>query len=582
MVLGQSGQTLFPASETRLRLKSREVGKGEATELRGSPLRLRAGLSHYLLAFSRPLTTDDADRLVSQGVRIVGSIPGQGFVVAAPDRTDWTSLGAEWVGRLEAEDKVSAEISPLSGEAAFLVEAHLDVNREALRGVIRAYGLAILEHPNLLPHQVLVMGDPAQVLRLTVFDEVAYIFPASRELREGEPVVACAGAVSAGGFIGQYVKVGGGWAKDDSGYARLGVLFGPLTDRLPAETARAEIDRAFAKWSKIARVRFHSAASSDAVRTVVVFFAAGAHGDPYPFDGPSRVLAHTFYPSPPNSEPVAGDMHFDAEEPWGVGTGIDLYSVALHELGHALGLGHSDKPGSVMYPYYRKHGELTEDDIQGIRELYGAPDPNPGPEPIPPPPPPTPRPVPLQVTVSTPASTTVSTTAATLALAGVLAGGVAPYRVTWNNSNGGSGVATGSPEWLIAAAPLVTGENRITITAFDAANESASASVIVLRTEPPPPPPPPAGNALPDVQILSPAMTVVTTSSASIAIRGTASSSTRVIEWTNSVSGAGIAEGATQWSIPKLPLFVGINRITIRARDAAGNESWRSLTVTRK
>jgi hypothetical protein len=31
-----------------------------------------------------------------------------------------------------------------------------------------------------------------------------------------------------------------------------------------------------------------------------------------------------------------------------------------------------------------------------------------------------------------------------------------------------------------------------------------------------------------------------------------------------------------------VPLLVGTNRITIRARDAAGNIGWRSLTVTRK
>jgi len=79
-------------------------------------------------------------------------------------------------------------------------------------------------------------------------------------------------------------------------------------------------------------------------RTIDIFFASGAHGDPYAFDGPGGVLAHHFLSAPPNSEPVAGDMHLDAEENWNAGASIDLFSVVLHETGHALGLAHSDNP----------------------------------------------------------------------------------------------------------------------------------------------------------------------------------------------------------------------------------------------
>ena len=103
-----------------------------------------------------------------------------------------------------------------------------------------------------------------------------------------------------------------------------------------------------------------------------ILFARGSHGDGYPFDGAGATLAHTFYPAPPNPEPIAGDMHLDADEPWRSGANVDLYSVALHEAGHALGLGHSDRPGAVMYPYYKLSTGLTDDDIAGIRALYGS------------------------------------------------------------------------------------------------------------------------------------------------------------------------------------------------------------------
>ena len=49
--------------------------------------------------------------------------------------------------------------------------------------------------------------------------------------------------------------------------------------------------------------------------------------------------------------------------------------VAVHEFGHSLGLEHSSVRESIMYPWYKGYQgpniELTQDDIQGIRALYG-------------------------------------------------------------------------------------------------------------------------------------------------------------------------------------------------------------------
>jgi len=49
--------------------------------------------------------------------------------------------------------------------------------------------------------------------------------------------------------------------------------------------------------------------------------------------------------------------------------------VTTHEIGHALGLGHSNQPGSVMSPFYNGYSaqfRLANDDISGIRKLYGT------------------------------------------------------------------------------------------------------------------------------------------------------------------------------------------------------------------
>lgn len=51
----------------------------------------------------------------------------------------------------------------------------------------------------------------------------------------------------------------------------------------------------------------------------------------------------------------------------------NLYLVAAHEFGHALGMAHSNDPGALMFPiysYFRGY-PLSEDDIKGIQALYG-------------------------------------------------------------------------------------------------------------------------------------------------------------------------------------------------------------------
>ncbi len=55
-------------------------------------------------------------------------------------------------------------------------------------------------------------------------------------------------------------------------------------------------------------------------------------------------------------------------------TAYNLFIVAAHELGHALGMSHSSDPGALMYPVYSYTTgyPLSEDDIEGIQALYGG------------------------------------------------------------------------------------------------------------------------------------------------------------------------------------------------------------------
>ena len=51
---------------------------------------------------------------------------------------------------------------------------------------------------------------------------------------------------------------------------------------------------------------------------------------------------------------------------------IYLYAVALHEIGHILGLDESDTTNAVMYLFFQGKTHLEDDDIKGIQNLYGV------------------------------------------------------------------------------------------------------------------------------------------------------------------------------------------------------------------
>ena len=113
------------------------------------------------------------------------------------------------------------------------------------------------------------------------------------------------------------------------------------------------ITQAFGLWAAVTPLSF-SEVPMGTIPDIVIRFVGGDHGDGNPFDGPSGVLAHAYYP-PPGGGTLAGDTHFDEAETWSVNlpaSGIDLVTVAGHEFGHALGLAHSQVNGALMYAYY--------------------------------------------------------------------------------------------------------------------------------------------------------------------------------------------------------------------------------------
>lgn len=154
--------------------------------------------------------------------------------------------------------------------------------------------------------------------------------------------------------------------------------FGNINAVLPAGFL-ADIQAAFNAWQAVANIQFQQVSDDGAPGGSPG--APGLRGDirigVHPISGVNGgVLAHAYYPEDAAGG-FAGDVHFDSLDTWrlhgSAGSGFDVFIVALHEIGHSIGLDHQNPPpNAVMNPFYNASltGLLT-DDILGAQAIYG-------------------------------------------------------------------------------------------------------------------------------------------------------------------------------------------------------------------
>ncbi|PIK39257.1 putative matrix metalloproteinase-24 [Apostichopus japonicus] len=161
--------------------------------------------------------------------------------------------------------------------------------------------------------------------------------------------------------------------KWDTGRITYGILNYPTKGLITPKSLHFVIRKAFDVWSLYAPINFRELTGREANQALIrIAFVKGRHAsDPdHPrFDGPSGDLAHAFSPRTGWGD-TDGDIHFDDDE---VFTPTIYIQIAVHEIGHALGLLHSKDRRSIMWPMYRYWTEnrLPSDDVSAIQSLYG-------------------------------------------------------------------------------------------------------------------------------------------------------------------------------------------------------------------
>jgi hypothetical protein len=129
---------------------------------------------------------------------------------------------------------------------------------------------------------------------------------------------------------------------------------------ISTDRAKTLLALALQTWANYSLLDFVEVADPGAGDLVDILVQSSA------IDGQGKTLAFAYFPT-------TGDITFDTSEVWSENKFLE---TAVHELGHSLGLDHEDDTPAIMNSIlnnrYTDGAFLLEDDINGIRSLYGS------------------------------------------------------------------------------------------------------------------------------------------------------------------------------------------------------------------
>jgi len=197
--------------------------------------------------------------------------------------------------------------------------------------------------------------------------------------------------------------------------------------------------------------------------------------------------------------------------------------------------------------------------------------------------------------------------------------------VSWRNSRGGSGVATGTTNWTASGIPVAQGSNEITVIATDKAGNTAVATTKLNGSKIEKTTTVAAGTTpvtttvtgsttqtsqtsyivatpiVPDIrpngrsadrrgdsaQTLLPQLAIQVpdangrwiTSASTVPLQGTATDNVTRVTWKADWGGSGTASGTRAWTIATIGLQIGKNLVTVTATTADGRTTSQTVTI---